>query len=181
MASANFHVRFHSARLGQIVRNVGAHSTFRQVRTFDISRFPLTENRRHRRLSTPLVLLKISFVSYLRLPLLNPAGIGGRVSRPEPAELPAFLLMSFGENFERLFLRRTIKWHFPFANVNLFAVDRANITTYTHIPWPDDGVGDGEREEGRWRMREGGRNDEWICGLYPWEYYGFKVSRGLTK
>ncbi|TGZ53097.1 hypothetical protein DBV15_05461 [Temnothorax longispinosus] len=42
MASANFHVRFHSARLGQIVCNV-AHSTFCEVHAFDISRFPLAE------------------------------------------------------------------------------------------------------------------------------------------
>ncbi|XP_011629669.1 glycine-rich RNA-binding protein blt801-like [Pogonomyrmex barbatus] len=24
----------------------------------------------------------------------------------------------------------------------------------------------------------GSRNDEWICGLYPWEYYGFKHTLG---
>lgn len=78
--------------------------------------------------------------------------------------------MSFGEKFERSFPRRTIKWHFPFANVNLFAVDRANITRYTrHIRrreiWGRER--ESERQEGRWRMREGEtRNDEWICGLY---------------
>lgn len=39
---------------------------------------------------------------------------------------------------------------------------------------------DGRKEDEGWREGEK-RNDEWICGLYPREYYGFKVSRGLTK
>lgn len=69
---------------------------------------------------------------------------------------PFFPIPSYLEGAERgrgRVPREAIKWHFPVANINLFAVDRANI-----------------RSVGQWRER--------ICGLRPWEYYGFKVSRG---
>ena len=77
-----------------------------------------------------------------------------------------FLSYSKGRNEgEFRFPREAIKWHFPVANINLFAVDRANIRS----------VGPGGRQ---WKER--------ICGLRPWEYYGFKVSReslrvGVTR
>lgn len=64
----------------------------------------------------------------------------------------------------------------------MFAVDRANITRYAHIP--------AEGQKGRLKMGKNARkkdegckegDGEWICGLYSREYYGFKVSRGLTE
>ena len=71
------------------------------------------------------------------------------------------------EGLRGAFPREAIKWHFPLANINWFAVDRANIRS----------VGPRKRARERERERRGAALER-ICGLRPWEYYGFKVSRG---